>query len=384
MRNIKLGIIGYGKRARWVSQLMCSHDEHTTIKAIADPNWSSAYEKCGDIERALVKDTTIYSDADKMLDSEDLDGVIVATRCSLHSQMALRVLDRDIPLYLEKPIAIHMDDLLALRGHKQDKVLISYPLRVSSVAQAAKKLIDSGKIGIVEHIQAINNASYGGRYFQNWYRDDVETGGMYLQKAVHDLDCISYLMGSRPVRISAINTKKIFHGNNPAGLKCSNCPEKLICCDSPHHPMRQDRIPLNQEAEEFCAYAVDTGNDDANSAIIEYSCGGQASFSQNFVVRNKAGKRTMTIIGYHGTIEFNWYTDKMTVYMHHSPETIEYDFSGEGWHGGGDDALAMNFLQVIRGEALPVATLDEAIETTLLAMKANESAHKHTVETIEF
>jgi predicted dehydrogenase len=363
---------------------MCGHDSQTQIAAIADPNWSGAYAKCDDVERDLVKNTKIYEDADAMLDTEDLDGVIVATRCSLHTQMALKALSRQIPLYLEKPIATHMDDLIKLRGFNSEKVVISYPLRVSAVAQAAKKLIDSGKIGVVEHIQAINNASYGSRYFQNWYRDDVETGGMFLQKAVHDLDCISFLMGSRPIRVSALTTKKIFHGDNPAGLRCTDCEKKLTCWDSPYHHMRHDRVPLGEQAEELCAYAVDTGNEDAGSALIEYSCGGQATFSQNFVVRNKAGKRTITVIGYHGTIDFNWYTDTMTVHMHHTPETINYDFRGEGWHGGGDDALAINFLEVIRGEAAPVATLDEAIETTLLALRAKESAEKHTVEAIEF
>ena len=40
--------------------------------------------------------------ADKMLDEVCPDGVIVGTRCSLHVEMALKVIKRKIPLFLEK------------------------------------------------------------------------------------------------------------------------------------------------------------------------------------------------------------------------------------------------------------------------------------------
>ncbi len=59
--------------------------------------------------------TKFYTDADQMLDKEKLDGVMIGTRCSLHAKMAIKVLNRNISLFLEKPIATNMGDLLALR-----------------------------------------------------------------------------------------------------------------------------------------------------------------------------------------------------------------------------------------------------------------------------
>jgi len=39
------------------------------------------------------------------MDSEELDGIMIGTRCSLHTKMAVKVLERNIPLFLEKPVA---------------------------------------------------------------------------------------------------------------------------------------------------------------------------------------------------------------------------------------------------------------------------------------
>ena len=74
-------------------------------------------------------------------------------------------------------------------------------------------------------------------------------------------------------------------------------------------------------------------------------------YSQNFVVRNGAGKRGARLIGYKGTLEFDWNKNLITVYRHleNVTETYEVKFGKEG-HGGGDAVLAEHFVNVMKGK----------------------------------
>ncbi len=126
-----------------------------------------------------------------MLKNEALDGVIIGTRCSTHTDFAELASKYSLPIFLEKPVCIKEDDLARLEAlvpQMNDKTVVSFPLRVSNLLLKVKEIIDSGRIGKVEHVQAYNNVPYGIGYYHKWYREESVTGGMFLQKATHDLD----------------------------------------------------------------------------------------------------------------------------------------------------------------------------------------------------
>ena len=382
--QIRLGVIGYGERARHMVQLMRSQDLDVTLAAIADPLGDALGSQMRDADPEAIL-PRFYSTAEEMLAEEALDGVVIGTRCSLHAKMAVKVLSRGIALFLEKPVATTMSDLLALREADSKRVVISFPLRMSRIVQLAREIIASGKIGTVEQVQAWNNVPYGNVYYQTWYRDEAETQGMFLQKATHDFDYINYLLGSnRPQVISAMTSKRVFRGSHPAGLHCMDCPERIVCPESPYFPTRPSALPLSEPAKEMCAFAVDTGNEDSGSALIEYESGMHAVYSQNFYARNKAARRGASLIGYKGTIEFDWYPERLQVFMHHDSHVETHKFESEEAHGGGDAVLAANFLAVIRGEAASVSPMENGLLNALMCLKAKESAATHRFEAIQW
>jgi len=246
--------------------------------------------------------------------------------------------------------------------------VVSFPLRLTTIVLLAKEIIDSGKIGTVEHVQAINNVPYGSVYFQSWYRDERETGGLFLQKATHDFDYINSLLGARPVQISAMTSKQIFKGSRPAGLKCGDCGDNRTCPDS--------SLFKNADSQSWdsCCYAEDTGNEDSGSSLIRYESGMHVSYSQNFFVRRGAGSRGARLMGYKGTLDFDFYTGKVNVVMHHTPRVETYDISGGEGHFGGDTALAQNFIDIMQKGADSLSTLDDGLMSALMCLKAKESA----------
>lgn len=383
---MNIGVIGYGTRANRVFGMIQEHDRNIKLKAITDIRVEQVKETLKENE-INTNSTAFYNNADEMLDAERLDGVLIGTRCSLHTHMALKVLKRNLPLFLEKPVATNMDDLLRLKAAgeiSKSSVVVSFPLRATPLVKLVKEIIDSGKLGKIEHVQAINNVPYGGVYYHRWYRDEKETGGLFLQKATHDLDYINYLLGLRPITICAMKSKQIFKGNRPAELYCKDCDENNTCPEG----LIKRPLSKNEKADStMCCFAKDTGNEDSGSAIIKYETGMHVSYSQNFFARRSAALRGARLLGYKGTLEFDWVKNELKIFMHNATgvETHSIDKASLiGVHDGGDYVLTKNFIQVIKGEEESVAPLEAGLLSTLMCLKARESAETETFQSISW
>lgn len=371
---LRLGVIGYGNR---IQHMVNEVEAFGTarLQAIADPRGEEIKGQLAQRGRSA----TLYTNADEMLANEDLDGVLIGTRCSLHARMAAKVAERKLPLYLEKPVGINYDDLRLLQSIWEKRampVVVSFPLRMTSVVQRVKEIIQSGLVGTIENVQAFNNVPYAEHYYARWYRDYDETGGLFLQKATHDLDYLAFLLDQRPRWISAMMSRRVYGGNMPKGLKCKDCSLQKSCIESPFnlYYTRHAR-PTPFDEERWCLFGEEIKNEDNGSALIEYENGVQLSYTQNFFSRNNSATRGAKLIGYKGTIDFDWYKREIVVHMHHSPrsERIEFnDVEGIG-HFGGDRNLAYNFLEVMAGGE-SAAPLDAGILSALTCLKARDSA----------
>lgn len=310
---------------------------------------------------------------------------MIGTRCSLHTKMAVKVLSKHLPLFLEKPVSTSIEDLILLKdaaGKSKSKVVVSFPLRFTPIVQLAKEIIQTGKLGTIEHVQAINNVPYGGVYFHDWYRDENETGGLFLQKATHDFDYINYLLDIEPVIICAMKSKQIFKGNKPRGLICRECDEYADCPESTYVVKH---FKYDDTHGDMCCFAKDTGNEDSGGALIRYKTGMHVSYSQNFFARKSAGARGARFLGYNGTLEFDWFTDKLKVFMHNTPRVETYEFDSHKMsHCGGDQMLAFNFINVVKNGEKSKSPIEAGILSALMCLKAKESAQTNTFQEISF
>lgn len=371
----KIGVIGLGHRVSHViGEMLNNATDDAKVVAITDINQEkikTAIDFCPGIYDENVR---IYQDADKMLADEKLDGVFIGTRCNLHTFYAVKVIEKGIPLFLEKPVSTNIEDLRKLKDamvQYNPKVMVSFPLRYAGLATLAKEIIDSGKIGTVEQVQAYNDVPYGRVYYHDWYRDDSITGGLWLQKATHDLDCINYILGMRPVEICAMESKQIFKGDMSANLKCIDCEKYHTCPESPKiiEKTYNDRL-----LGDYCCFAKDTGNHDSASAILRYENGMHATYSQNFFARKKAGRRGGRYYGYKGTLEFDFVTAEVKVYMHNTDRVDTYKFELSGSHFGGDAIMMNDFIAMMDGKGKSI--LDDGISSALMCLKAKESSEK--------
>ncbi|MCJ8011526.1 Gfo/Idh/MocA family oxidoreductase [Paenibacillus sp. KQZ6P-2] len=373
---MRIGVIGYGNRISGVIKHVQKQRSDCHVAAVVDVNPEKKQKAVQD-----NGDVRTFETPEDMLNGMQLDGIMIGTRCSLHTPMALKVLSSGLPLFLEKPVATTLEDAHHLKeGYETSgnrKVVVSFPLRVTSIVQLVKEIVDSGKIGTVEHVQAVNNVPYGYVYYQGWYRDENEAGGLFLQKATHDFDYINHVLGTKPESVAAMTSKQIFKGNKPAGLKCINCDENRRCPESKAFGKDGSK---NEHA--YCSFAEDTGNEDSGSALVRYESGMHVSYSQNFFARKKAGARGARFLGYKGTVEFDFYTGQIKVFMHHSNLVETYEISEDGNHFGGDAVLAKNFIELMQGSTDSVSTLDDGLQSALLCLKAKQSAITGTFQQV--
>ena len=376
----RLGVIGYGARIRHMLGTIDRFNTDATVVAAVDPAESSLRVRFPE----KLEGVTFYDNAEAMLDNAGLDGVLIGTNCLYHTPYAISVLQRELPLFLEKPVAIdeqQVADLHAAAVASSSEVVVSFPLRVSELCLMTKEIVDSGVIGTVENVQAVNNVPfYGSNYYHGWMRNEGLTGGLWLQKATHDFDYLTYLVGRPPARIVAVESKTVFTGDMPAGLYCLDCPKQKECPESQYNLFyMQGILDDMREAESYwdgrwqCSFAVDTGNHDAATAILQYESGMHLTYTQMFYARRGAAKRGATLTGYKGTVSFDWNTDEVVVHHHHSGRVERHRVEAAGGHHGGDDRLAHDFLEILYGTGPSRATLQDGLLSAQLCLMAKRS-----------
>ena len=256
-------------------------------------------------------------------------------------------------------------------------MVVSFPLRVSAVLQRVKKIVDAGQIGTVEQIDAFNDVPYGTVYYRAWYRNYEQTGGLFLQKATHDLDYINYLLDQRPKWISGMKALRVFGGDKPFDLQCKDCDQNEVCPESPFNRFRYgfEGSSVNYDARNgYCVFSEGFELEDMGSCQVEYENGAQVSYTQNFFARYKAERRGARLYGYKGTLEFDWYQNQIKLFNHTSPVVDTIDFASDMPHFGGDRELCYDFLMAMRDRQPSRTPIEAGILSALTCLWARESA----------
>ncbi len=376
---IRLGVIGHGGRISSVIK-NCLREVEPDIRVVGiiDPDEAGARSRLDDCDK---NDVIFYDNLDEMMKNAKPDALAIGTRCNLHTPYAIEASKYDIPLYLEKPVAINMEQALSLEKAFQNskcQVVVSFPLRVSPLCLLAKEYIQKGSIGVPVHICALNYVPYGAVYWEHEYRNYEITQGLFLQKATHDLDYMSFLMDSPIIRVAAMATVgQVFGGTKPSGLVCSKCNEAKTCLESPENRKRNGSGWHTDDHP--CVFSSDCGspatgtNEDASSALLEFASGAHGVYTQVFFARRDANKRGAIISGYLGTLDFDWYRNDMKYIRHHAPftDTIK---AGEGLsHFGGDTELAHDFIDLIRGEGKSRTGIQTGLQSVYACLAAKQS-----------
>ncbi len=97
----------------------------------------------------------IVNDFDELLNIKDIQGIFIITPPETHYELGLKVLERGINLYIEKPFVLKSDhaNILINKAKEKNLTLMSgHTFLYSSPVIKIKELIDEGEIGKIEYI----------------------------------------------------------------------------------------------------------------------------------------------------------------------------------------------------------------------------------------
>ena len=183
---IKLAIIGMGRMGKYHYQLL-KNMESVEIVALCDTMLNEKFSH------------PTYTNIDKMLSSVDIEVAIIAVPTSLHKEVALKCIKRQIHLFIEKPIASTIEDAQTLLYHSHQeniKVVVGYIERFNPVVQRLRDILKSSQI---YSIQITRVSPFPSRVF------DV---GVLIDLSVHDIDLLTFISRKK------IMYKKIFTSKN--------------------------------------------------------------------------------------------------------------------------------------------------------------------------
>lgn len=378
-----MGVIGYGKR---IDSVIQRHFRKLApdlrVTDIVDPDEEGVRRRLAECDRA---DARFHPDIKSLLRDGKVDAVAIGTRCNLHAPYAAQVAATDLPLFLEKPVAVSMPQLVALaRAFEKSRcqVVVSFPLRISPLCTLARRYLDAQAVGRPQHILAVNYVPNGLIYYTSAYRDYKITQGLFLQKATHDFDYMCHLMNAPIKRVAAMASfGRVYGGRKKAGLRCSACRETAVCLESPENLSRHDFN--HPTGDHWCAFSRDLGTpatgmlEDHSSALLEFANGVQGVYTQVFYARRDAAARGAIISGYLGTLRFDWHANTLWRIRHHEPfsDTIKGDEAAS--NSGGDMELARDFIGLIEGRIVRSRTpIETGIHSASVCLAARESARR--------
>ena len=203
--KVRIGIVGLGN----MGAVHVGHAQrlpNTELAAVCDRGADKLAEVCAKHEVAG------FSDYTQMLESTEMDGVIIATPHYDHPPMTLAAFARGLHVLVEKPIAVHVKDARrmiaayhqARATHPELVFAAMFMQRTYGFWRKIKAMIDEGQLGtLIRTTWIITDWFRTQHYYDSgdWRATwQGEGGGVLINQCPHNLDLYQWLVGM-PTRV---------------------------------------------------------------------------------------------------------------------------------------------------------------------------------------
>lgn len=135
-----------------------------------------------------------------IMNNPDINTLFIATRHDSHAKFVIDGLRAGKNVYVEKPLCLNVEELVEIQKlceEKQKSVMIGFNRRFSPHAQAIKKKFCGGKMSMIYRCNA------GSIPADSWIQDVKIGGGRIIGEACHFIDFMTFICGSKPVKVMA-------------------------------------------------------------------------------------------------------------------------------------------------------------------------------------
>lgn len=179
--NPNIAVIGCG---HWGKNLVRNFAEIGHLAAVSDVNMDVAQ---GFADQYGAKALSF----DDVLSDGEIDGVVLATPAEMHADMGMKALNAGKHVYVEKPLALDIDDarqMVELSNAKDLTLMVGHLLQYHPAYLKVKELLKGGELGRLEYVYS-NRLNFGKiRQEEN----------VFWSFAPHDVSMILGLTGELP------------------------------------------------------------------------------------------------------------------------------------------------------------------------------------------
>jgi predicted dehydrogenase/threonine dehydrogenase-like Zn-dependent dehydrogenase len=311
-----VGVIGAGNYAS--SMLLPHLLQHHSV-ALREVATATGLSTANAMRKFKFERTS--TDYQELLSAEDVEAVIIATRHDSHASMTVDALRRGKAVFVEKPLAIDVEGLEAVRKavveSDNDRLMVGFNRRFSPMLTEARRIVRPGTALVVHYRVHTGQIEPGA-----WYLDASTQGSRFVGEAGHFLDVLSHLIDSRPISVTA-------------------------------HCLRPDSS---------------TQDDLENvSVTVEYENGSLGSLLYVTQGASKVPKEYMEVFGGGTTIQLNNFENMI---LFHGTDTKRVR---KGSGDKGQKAQIDQFVSAVRtGGQMPIS-LESLLDTTLVTLAASDS-----------
>lgn len=193
--KVKFGLVGCGHIGKRHAEMIW-HNSEAEIVALCDIR---PKESLGLDEK--FASLPFYTEVEALLEAHpEIEVVNIASPNGLHAEQALKVLNAQRHVVVEKPLGLEkaaVEKLIFTALHRNRQVFAVMQNRYSPPSVWIKELVESGKLGAINMVQINCYWNRDERYYKagNWHGDKALDGGTLFTQFSHFIDIMYWLFG---------------------------------------------------------------------------------------------------------------------------------------------------------------------------------------------
>lgn len=216
MEKVRIGIVGLGRLGKVHGQNLAEKVrgcELTAACSVVPAELAFAKQELG------VSFTFTYYE--EMLQSDVIDAVFIVSPSGFHCQQVEAAMMHGKHVFTEKPLGLTVEEIKqtqkVIAQHPEQVFMLGFMRRYDESYQYAKEMIDRGDIGEITLVRCYGiDPSEGLESFVQFALNN-DSGGLFLDMAIHDIDLVRWITGQEVDKVWAIGKNAAYPELNQAG-----------------------------------------------------------------------------------------------------------------------------------------------------------------------
>lgn len=192
---MKIGLIGCGGMGTTHNLSLKALSSKLDIEVTAVADCRKEF-----LEKAAAQwpDAEKYETGMELIEKENLDIVHICLPSYLHTDHAIKAMEKGMNVFVEKPVCLTQEEctrLLEAEEKYQVNVMVGQVVRSFDEYRYLKEAYEKGTYGKLKSVimQRVSGDPDWG--FEDWFHDEAKSGAVVLDLHIHDLDFLRYMLG---------------------------------------------------------------------------------------------------------------------------------------------------------------------------------------------